>query len=365
MAQTPDQSRVKMEAAKVNKSVMIRKLMAVLVFCTSTALTLTAQSIPPEWILYTSSGYISDFQCDYNTKELPETDFKQYLLSVARSNLAKQVQVSVKEQAVLEKLSVNGHTSINYSSTSVFSTDVALKLVETKTMYIPSTKEGFAIAYIDKSAGIRYWSNELNIVLGSIESCCKVAQAYISTGFKDKAKLELQKAEGMFSSADTPLFWIAFLGMSDLELQNFMARRNLLEETVKKSLSDLQYGTTICIKCSADIFGTANPKLSNDIKGKLAPKGCNFVDDSSAADWVVTITANAREHNRMDYGTSSAYFAYVDAVVSVMKTATSQVICEDEISVKGSHTRSYNEAARDAYKSVGEKIVSLLGGYIK
>ena len=336
-----------------------------LVLSAGIAFTLDSQNCPPEWLGYTVPGYLSDIQSGFNTRNLSETSFKQYLLDLARTNLAKQVEVGVKDAAVLSKVSQDGRTSISYSSTTVFSTDVSLKLVETKTMYNPFTKEGFAIAYIDKSAGIRYWSNELNIVLGSIESCCNVSQAYISTGFKDKAKLELQKAEGMFSSADTPLFWIAFLGMSDLELQSFMARRNLLEKTVKKSLADLQYGTTICIKCSADIFGTANLKLSNDIKGKLAPKGCNFVDDSLTADWVVTITANAREHNRMDYGTSSAYFAYVDAVVSVMKTATSQVICEDEISVKGSHTRSYNEAARDAYKSIGEKIVSLLGGYIK
>ena len=247
----------------------------------------------------------------------------------------------------------------------MFSTDVTLKFVETKTLYNAVTKEGYAIAYIDRAAAIRYWSNELNVILGSIEASQNVAQAYIDTGFKDKAKIELKKADAKFSAIDQPLFWIAFLGGTAMELDSFLSRRNTLEHSVKTSLSALDYGTAICIRCSADMFGTPNVKLLNEIKGILSLKGCNFVEVESAADWVVTVSASAREHNKADYGSSSAYFSYVDAVVSLTKVATAQVICTDEITEKGSHTKSYMEAARNAYQQVGQKIASVLREYIK
>lgn len=344
---------------------MQHRFLIVLALWASIVFSLNAQNIPPAWSVYTTSGYISDIQSDYNTKGLSETDFKEYLLNVARTSLAKQIEVGIKDVAVLEKVSINGRTNITYNSVTQFDTDVTLKLVETRTIYDDSTKEGYAIAYIDKSAAIRYWSNELNIILSSAESSLNVAHAYISTGFKDKAKEELRKAEKVLSSSEQPLFWIAFLGVSEFELEMLLNRRNSVDQSVKSSLSELQYGTTICIKCTADNFGQPYVKLANDIKGNLSLIGCNFVSDEFSADWVVIINATSREYNKVDYGSTSAFFSYVDAVVSIEKTATSQVVCEDEISVKGSHTRNYVEAARDAYKEIGVQITDLLSNYIK
>lgn len=98
-------------------------------------LSANAQQYPPEWTKYTLGGYMYDIQSDSNDKNLPETDFKDYLLNIARTNLAKQVQVRVQDAANLDKQSVNGRTTITYSASTNFSTNVNLKLVETKTAY--------------------------------------------------------------------------------------------------------------------------------------------------------------------------------------------------------------------------------------
>ena len=82
-----------------------------------------AQQYPPEWVSYTLGGYLYDIQSDSNTKNLSETDFKNYLLNIARTNLAKQVQVRVQDAARLEKSSKDGHTTITYSAKTDFSTD--------------------------------------------------------------------------------------------------------------------------------------------------------------------------------------------------------------------------------------------------
>lgn len=52
-------------------------------------------------------------------------------------------------------------------------------------------------------------------------------------------------------------------------------------------------------------------------------------------------------------------------MVSIEKNATSQRIFEDEISIKGSHTLSYNEAARDGYKRIAKEVAKMLKENIK
>ena len=133
------------------------------------------------------------------------------------------------------------------------------------------------------------------------------------------------------------------------------------EQTVKKLLSELEYGTTYCVVCTTDLFGQRYVKLANEVKGELSAQGCNFVDDASSADFVIRITASARKYNE-SYG---AYFTYVDAAVSIDKNATGQRIFEDEVSVKGSHTLSYDEAARDGFKKISKEISKMLKQNIK
>lgn len=62
-----------------------------------------AQSYLPEWVKYTSGGYLTDIQSDRNTRNLSDTDFKNYLSNLARTNLAKQVRMHIEEVAEMKK----------------------------------------------------------------------------------------------------------------------------------------------------------------------------------------------------------------------------------------------------------------------
>lgn len=79
-------------------------------------LSVNAQECPPEWVKFTYGGYFYDIQSDKNNRSFSETDFKNHLLNIARTNLAKQIKVSVQDVAELNKVSVDGRTAINYSS---------------------------------------------------------------------------------------------------------------------------------------------------------------------------------------------------------------------------------------------------------
>lgn len=324
-----------------------------------------AQQYPPEWVKFTYGGYVYDIQSDSNDRNLPETDFKNYLLNIARTNLAKQIQVRVQDVAELNKLSVNGRTAITYSSNTGFSTDVNLKLVETKTIYNSISKMGHAIAYIDRDAARNYYKNELSLIYNKITNSIAVAENFIAVGFKPKAQTELKASQKQFALVDEPLFWMNIFGTSQSELTEWQGRFNVAEQTVKRMLADLKHGTLICLSCNADIFGKSYPTLQNELKGLMAADGCSFTDDPEDADWVITITCNAREHSNVKIGNSNSYFSYVDAQVIVDKVITSQRIYEDEISVKGGHTFGYIDAAKAGYKEIKQKIGEIIRNSIK
>ncbi len=311
-----------------------------------------AQSCPPEWIQYTGRGYFYDIQSDHNHRGLPETEFKNYLLDIARTNLARQIQTHVTEHASLNKQSIEGHTSVGYASNSQFSTQVNLKLVETNTLYNPSTQEGYAIAYLDKLSGISYYKYELNLCFEKIENSLSIANNYIQSGFKGKAREELEKLNPQFSQAEEALSWLGILGLSAEHATPLLNRTGELKQQVKSRLAELQHSTVICLSCQATLSEKPYPSLQKELKGVLAQEGCSFTTDPTKADWVISITASTREYNSDQAGESSLFFVYADASISIDKQLTTQRIYEDELSTKGGHSLGFTEAGRKAYKNM-------------
>ncbi len=324
-----------------------------------------AQQCPPEWLCYDTDEYLSDFQSAYNNKGMTEASFKDYLLGVARTNLAKQVRMRVKDVAELEKQSLNGRTQTEYHSSTVFSTDINLTLVETKTRYDPMTKEGLAIAYINKKSALRYYQNEVYVAFGKVESALSLSDAYVEAGFIDRAKNELQKADQFLDKVDEPFFWFNIFGLDEYELNSLLGRSSELKNIVKSRIAELQYALRINLNGSVDLFGTSDHIILNDIKGRLSSDGCSFTDDPSDSDWQITIQAAAREYNCVQLGAQCQWYAFIDASIVIIKMATMQRIYENEISVKGGHFKGYKEAADAAGKKVAQELYTIIDNIVR
>lgn len=317
---------------------------------------INAKECPPEWLKYTSGGFFYDIQHDQNNRNLSETDFKNKLLDIARVSLAKQIKVSIRDVADIDKKVINGNSTIKYSSLTSLSTDIDMALVETRTLYDSYSKEGYAIAYIDKEAARYFYINELTRVSNKIKNNLALADSYVESGFKKKAEGELEESQTYFSSVDESLFWLNIFGASQSTISNWQQDFSLIEQTIKQKLAELKHSTRIYLSCEADIFGTPYPKLENEVKGLLAADGCSFVDLPDKADWSIKITCSAEQHNIVKIGNVNSYFTYVNAHIIIEKTATSQRIYEDEISVKGGHNLGYGQAAKKAYNEIKEQL---------
>ena len=328
-------------------------------------LTTHAQNSPQEWVKYTSDGYFYDIESGHNSQNLSEAKFKNDLLDLARANLSKQIQVRVAEVSQMDKNVVDGRSSILYTSMRSVSTDVDMQLAETRTHCDPASGKWYAIVFINKVEACNYYKNDIQMRISNLNNALNIADNYVSTGFKAKAKTELQNAMSQLEGAGKSFFWLNVFGMPEYQLNQLLDQMHRLEQTVKAKLVELEHGITYCVVCTADNFGSNYTKLQNELKGELSKLGCSFVDDAENADYVIRVEASAREYNKMTTAGGSAYFSYVDAAVAIDKNATGQRIFEDEISVKGSHTIGFEEAGRDGYKKVGKEISNLLKENIK
>lgn len=319
-----------------------------------------AQQYPSEWMKYTAGGYLSDIQSDRNDRNQSGTEFISHLLNAARLNLAKQVQMRIRDFAELKKNSINGQTVVSYSSETQFSTDVDFKLIETKSHYDPEKKEGYAIAYVDKHAACQYYQNEIALFLGKADNSLTIARNYIGSGFKNRAKTELEAILSGFKTTDEAFFLLGIFGLSQRESEELLMQRNEREQIVKQILADLQCSTSIYLDCVADIFGIKYAALEHELKGKLSAEGCNFIVDPTQADWIIRVNVNAREYNHLTMNSRLLYFAYVDADISIDKVITSQRVCEDRTSLKGGHTHNYTEAARAACRDLSNQLNKII-----
>lgn len=342
---------------------MKKLLVLVLLFCVTAAA--KAQNYPSEWVKYTSDGYFHNIESARNTQNLPENRFKNDLADLARTNLSKQIQVKVQEVSTMDKNVVNGRSTILYNSIRNVSTDVDMNLAETRHYYDALTDKYFCIVFINKAEACNYYENDIRMIISNLNNKVNIADNYIAQGFKAKAKTELENAMPLLGSTAKSFFWLNVFGMPEYRLNQYLDQIHQLEQTIRSKIAELEHGTTYCIVCNADLFGSQYVKLGNEVKGELSATGCNFITDPSTADFVITINASAREYNKMNMGGSSAYLTYIDAAVTIDKVVTRQRIFEDEISVKGSHTLSYKEAARDGYKEISKKISKTLKENIK
>lgn len=320
------------------------KRFAFLMLLASTLHVVFAQNYPSEWMRYTSDAYFHDIE---------SAPTKQEALDLARNNLARQIHLKVEEVSHIDKQAVNGRSSILYRSSASFSTNVDMSLAETKNYYNEKQGNHYVLVYINKATTCTYYENQVKMLVSKSDNALAIAENYVNSGFKQKAKTELQKTLSMFDDVAKDFFWLNVFGLDEYRIQNYLSQVNNREQTIKQRLSNLEYGTTYCVVCKADLFGKRYIKLGNEVKGELAASGCNFVDNPESADIVIRINASARQYNEFQ----GAYFTYIDAAVTVDKTATGQRIFEDEISTKGAHTLSYGEAARDGYKQIKKDIV--------
>jgi len=324
-----------------------------------------AQHCPPEWRQFMSADYLYEIQSGENKRKLSEQDFKNSLLEAARTQLVQKVRMRIKDEASLNKSAVNGHSHVVYSASTRFLTDVNLNFADTRTLYNPRKKKGYALVFIDKAKAREYYRNEVERVIVRSDNALSAAAFYVAAGLKGRARAEVRAVLPEFEKTEEAFCWLELLGDPGQECMDLMKRCGERERAVKRAVADLKYSMRIYLSCKADLFGRSYLPLISEVRGILSANGCHFTTNESQADYVIQVVASSREYNTVKAGGYASYFAYVDVRMAIDEMAIPERIYEDSFSIKGIHGISYTEAARQAYEEATGKVREILSKYIK
>lgn len=296
---------------------------------------------------------------------MSRTDFLKRLMNEARLSVAKQLSVHIASEETLIQKSLDGYASTRYFSRSTCSTDASMHLLHTDSHYDEATRKGSAIAWLDKGELRTYWSGQADKTLLDFELTVDKAEKMIRMGYKEKAKEQLTALQGLFSKMDEPLVWLRTAACPQYVWQGFMSRLESVVKRTDDAILSLGHGIAIFIDYQSDCFGEPYLPLLNQIKSKLASADRSFVSEAWEADWVVKITATAREGNIFTMDGRMAYFSYVDATMEIVKVATTQSIYSNSWSKKGGDTGSYKKAALEAFGDLIQPLTEAIEKNIK
>ena len=334
---------------------------------TNLCFNVVGQEYPSRWKPFTSVMYIYSIEEDYKDSKTAQSDFVNLLLDQARLNVAKQVRISVTDQAKLVKKSLNGVTDIKYFSNTTYSTDASMRLLKTDTEFNPATGKGFAIAYLDKQELREYWSKEANRILSEQETEYSKADRMISLGYKERAKdaLEAIKKELSENKIEEPMAWLELCSYPASQYQIILDRHVSIAKKVEDALLSLGHDIKIFLDYKSDLFGEDYPATLSQLSAKLSSEDRSFVDDPLDADWIVKIDAKAREGQQSTLGNNTAYFSYVDVSVTIVKVSTAQTVYKDSFSVKEGDTRGYKQAASQSFQGLASQLHDIIEKNIK
>lgn len=210
---------------------------------------------------------------------------------------------------------------------------------------------------------VQQLSQQISLEIEEIDAALPQINILMKKGEKAKAKTMVKKALKQIEKIEAEYKQLAQL--DEIAAKEIQPLSQILE--TKRYLivkaSTLRY-TSVYIICEAKLFDTDYSTILNEIQSSLSDNNVSFVDGDSISDWVVKISAKAREYNKADFGGMSNYFSYVDAKTIIEKTSSGKRIVEKTFSEKGGSPISFEQAAQEAYKKLSPQISATIKEYI-
>ena len=287
----------------------------------------------------------------------------------ARVNAVSTIQVRIENETEdrLAQLQYKGTEGTKNAmqrylqSVTHSSVDMEVSGLKFETCHDAANGRVAGFAYVKKAELIRQTDRKLTQTLSKIENGLDEMDELSRTAQKVQARQRGETLLHLFVQAEELQRLLIALDpyADDESLQTVLLVS--LQKRYLQTMSALQNGIYVCLRCNASLpNGSKYTALKGEITGALSPLGCSFTDNAADADWLVVVDVTSREYNAYAVGEYMSYFTYVEADVSIKKVNTGQTVYEERLSVKGSHTHNYEQAARDGYKNISPKINQII-----
>lgn len=350
----------------------MKKLSVLLLLFHSIVTIFASSNVAPDWmdaqqreLLYPAGKYYTGFATTTIQKGEEKTAAYDRVKQNARVDAISSIQVSVEQ--TIERYMKNTQSGSSVSTTDIMTSHArshsSIKDVPGLNIEVwenPKTGDVSAFAYVKILDLSRRLMRRILTNVGKVETELQAVEDLVARGDKSQARDKLPALQSLLNDieGDQRVLLSVDSNVTDEDLA--VEEVNSLKKKHQSLVGDLKNGIAIYLDCKADLFGKNYSTLLKEIQGALSPIGCMFVDNSEASDWAIYIVAPAREYHKDQFGDVTSYTSYVDASISIVKTAAGKRVYEDEISVKGSHTHNYEQAGREAYKKLAPQVSAVI-----
>ena len=171
----------------------------------------------------------------------------------------------------------------------------------------------------------------------------------IKKGEKGQAKALIEQTLNLLEIIEADRKRLTKMGETDDSEVPSLAQLEEIKRYLTDKANQLRY-TAVYITCAANLFDEDYSAFCEGLKGALTDFDVSFVDDEEDAEWIISVTSKACELIKNDRDGTTIYYAYTDADLTIIKTATGKRVCQKRIREKGGHFHSYKQAAEEAYK---------------
>lgn len=225
----------------------------------------------------------------------------------------------------------------------------------------PSNGSIAAFAYIKRQTLVNQLTRRIAMLSGKAENNWQQAVSYYEQGQKMQARSHAENGMAQLAQLEDLQSLLAIVDEFADEETLQTAQTLTLKRQLKDMLSQLRNAVAVYLQCDAKLIDSNYPALCGAVEGALSEIGVSFVDDPTAADWAVYITASAQEYTKTDFGSVSNYTAFIEAHLDIERLSDKKRIYSNSITSKNkSHTKGFDHAAREAYKEITPQIQSII-----
>lgn len=225
----------------------------------------------------------------------------------------------------------------------------------------PSNGSISAFAYVKRQTLVNQLTRRIAMLSGKAENEWQQSFSYYEQGQKTQARSHAENGMAQLAQLEDLQSLLAIVDEFADEETLQTAQTLTLKRQLKDMLSQLRNAVAVYLQCDAKLIDSNYPALCGAVEGALSEIGVSFVDDPTAADWAVYITASAQEYTKTDFGSVSNYTAFIEAHLDIERLSDKKRIYSNSITSKNkSHTKGFDHAAREAYKEITPQIQSII-----
>ena len=328
----------------------------------------------PDWyeatsrrVFYPSEKWYTGFVIGEQRENESVEDAIVRLKNEARAELVASISTTIEHSSNFSTSSDLQQSSSDFNEdireTYVSNTRISSNINDISGLHIETyISEGFiaAFAYVKKDIFVNILIRRITFELAKAEGLLPLIEQQTVVGNKREACVIAKNGVQLLNKVEEIQNLLIIVDNTvDTEILQLKQTREL-QQYFAKLIADLKKGTAIYISCVANLFEMIYSGLKDDIQNELSCDEYYFVDNLEQSDWAIDVICTAREYSTTTYGGVTTYFTYVDAQISINKSATNKQVYKGKISEKGSHLQNFEQAAYDAYKQISSAISEIV-----